>query len=392
MATPVLRQQGANQVTETSDIIVVGGGMVGAAIAYGLARQGAEVAVLDEGDSAFRAARGNFGLVWVQTKGLGMQRYAEWTRQSADIYPDFADELLEATGIDIAHERPGGIAFCLGDAELEERRETIARMARQAGPAGYDCYVLDRRSVQRMLPDVRLGDDVSGGSWCPHDGHVSPLHLLRALHTGMQKRGARYFAERRVDSISHRSGTFEVATGNGTFAAPRLVLAAGHGNPRLGPMVGLDVPTRPQRGQVLVTERLRRILPMPLHNIRQTREGSIMIGNSAEDVGFDDATTVDVGRTMAARAIRVLPMLADKALVRTWGALRVLPPDGFPIYDESESCPGAFVATMHSGVTLAAAHACVLSRWIGLGEQPEGFGAFSARRFAETREHVPATV
>lgn len=379
-------------MTETFDIIVVGGGMVGAAIAYGLAAQGAEVAVLDESDTAFRAARGNFGLVWVQTKGLGMQRYAEWTRQSADLYPDFAARLLEATGIDIAYEKPGGIALCLGEAELEERRETIARMVRQAGPAGYDCQVLDRRSVERMLPKLRFGDEVSGGSWCPHDGHVSPLHLLRALHTAMQKHGARYFAERRVEAIAHRAGTFEVTTDNGRFAAPRLVLAAGHGNPRLGPMVGLDVPTRPQRGQILVTERLRPVLPMPLHNIRQTREGSIMIGNSAEDVGFDDATTSDVSRAMAARAVRILPMLADKALVRTWGALRVLPPDGFPIYDESETCPGAFVATMHSGVTLAAAHALVLSRWIGLGERPEGFGDFSAGRFAETREHVPAPV
>src|SRR5690606_36825631 len=176
------------------------------------------------------------------------------------------------------------------------------------------------------------------------------------------------------------------------FQSAKVVLAAGHGIPRLAATLGLNVPTTPERGQIIVTERVRPFLPLPLHTIRQTAEGSLMIGDTKEDVGFDDGTTLDGSVALAARAVRQFPDLADIRMVRTWGALRVLPPDKFPIYDESETCPGAFVATMHSGVTLAAAHALVLSRWIGLGERPEGFGDFSARRFAETREHVPAPV
>src|SRR3546814_17851507 len=85
----------------TADIVVIGGGMVGAAIGYGLATRGASGVIVDEGDDAFRAARGNFGLVWVQTKGMGMQHYAEWTRQSVALNPDFADELPTSFGIDI---------------------------------------------------------------------------------------------------------------------------------------------------------------------------------------------------------------------------------------------------------------------------------------------------
>ncbi len=81
-----------------SDFAVIGGGMVGAALAYGLARQGAEVVLLDEGDSAFRAARGNFGLIWVQGKGVDMPAYANWTRRSADLWPEFAAELESETG------------------------------------------------------------------------------------------------------------------------------------------------------------------------------------------------------------------------------------------------------------------------------------------------------
>jgi len=80
----------------TADIIVIGGGMVGAAAAYGLAGKGLDVLMLDEGDDAFRAARGNFGLVWVQTKGLGLPRYQEWSQESADRYAGLAAGLADS--------------------------------------------------------------------------------------------------------------------------------------------------------------------------------------------------------------------------------------------------------------------------------------------------------
>src|SRR5579875_3756708 len=81
------------------DAIVIGGGLVGSAIAYGLVRAGLKTALLDEGDVAYRAARGNFGLVWVQSKGLGAPHYQRWTRFSAEAWPSLAAELREITGI-----------------------------------------------------------------------------------------------------------------------------------------------------------------------------------------------------------------------------------------------------------------------------------------------------
>src|ERR1700687_3377024 len=104
------------------DAIVIGGGLVGTPIGYGLARAGLSIGLLDEGDVAYRASRGNFGLVWVQSKGLGAPHYQRWTRLSADEWPALAAELLNRTGIAVGHERPGGVHLCLSDAELEERR------------------------------------------------------------------------------------------------------------------------------------------------------------------------------------------------------------------------------------------------------------------------------
>ncbi|MCG8547390.1 MAG: FAD-binding oxidoreductase [Alphaproteobacteria bacterium] len=365
----------------SADVIVVGGGLFGSAIGYGLAQDGQQAVVLDEGDGALRAARGNFGLVWVQSKGLGVQRYQEWSRESADLFPDFADELRDLTGIDVAYRGGGGVDLLLGEAELEERKRYIAQMQQQAGAIRYEGEIIDRVEVQKMLPDIRLGPDLIGASYSPHDGDVNPLLLLRALHAAIPRVGGRYLTEHRVESIDHNGSAFVAQTTQGPIAAPKIVLAAGHGAPRLGPMVGLSVPIVPQRGQVLITERVRARFPMPMGSIRQTNEGTMQLGNSKEDVEFDSGTTTEVTRRIASRAVRCFPQLASVRLVRTWGCIRVLTPDGAAIYDESESNPGAYVATSHSGVTLAAVNARHVARWIAGGQKQPGFEEFSARRF-----------
>src|SRR5881296_1185134 len=115
------------------DVIVLGGGLVGSAIAYGLGRAGLDCAMVDEGDVAFRASRGNFGLVWVQSKGDGAPHYQRWTRQSADEWPALAEELASKTGIAVGHHRAGGLHLCLDEAELTARSAMMERMRAQSG-------------------------------------------------------------------------------------------------------------------------------------------------------------------------------------------------------------------------------------------------------------------
>src|SRR5581483_5037956 len=100
------------KASSSPDVLVLGGGLVGSALAYGLARAGAGVTVLDEGDGGFRASRGNFGLVWVQGKGYGLTPYAQWSRGSASRWPELARHLLDDTGLDVALRQPGGFHFC----------------------------------------------------------------------------------------------------------------------------------------------------------------------------------------------------------------------------------------------------------------------------------------
>lgn len=359
------------------DLIVIGGGLVGGAIAWGAAVRGAKVALLDEGDVAYRAARGNFGLVWVQSKGAGMPPYARWTRRSAELWPALARALADTTDVDPALDQPGGFAFCLSEQEFQDRAAMLARMHNESGDIG--TRMLDRTEVQAMVPG--LGDRVVGASFCPIDGHASPLHLLRALNAGLRAQHGDYLPGRKVTTITPAPHSFIVSCGAERFTAGKLVIAAGLGSRDLAPMAGLTMPVHPLQGQVIVTERLRPFLRYPTHLARQTAEGSVMLGDSQEDVGFNISTRVAILRQIAERGVQVFPALKDANIVRMWAALRVMSPDGFPIYDQSQRYPGAFAAACHSGVTLAGAHALALAPAILDGALPDSLAAFSARRF-----------
>ncbi|WP_208603309.1 NAD(P)/FAD-dependent oxidoreductase [Caballeronia sordidicola] len=368
---------------DSFDFAVIGGGLVGTSLAYGLARRDRRVVVLDEGDDAFRAARGNFGLVWVQSKGYQFAPYASWTRQSSTLWPMLAQSLYAETGVDVQLQQRGAFHLCFTEADIAERVKRL-EWVRSAIGGDYPFEILKRDALKARLPQI--GPDVFGAAFSPMDGHVNPLKLLRALHTACQGRGVTMRNGTHVDDIVYDAGRFHLGTKTGELVANRIVLAAGLGNCRLAERVGLNAPVRPNRGQVLVTERIAPVLPCATAFVRQTDEGSIQIGDSMEDVGFDDSTHPDVLKAIAKSAVRQFPFIAKLRLVRAWGALRVMSPDGYPIYEESTRYPGAFLVTCHSGVTLAGAHALALTPWLmGEATLPD-IDAFSGARFAAGKE------
>ena len=101
-----------------------------------------------------------------------------------------------------------------------------------------------------------------------------------------------------------------------------------------------------------------------------------------EDVGLDEGTTTSHLTRIAGRAIRMFPVLEGVNIVRTWGALRIMTADGYPIYQESIECPGAFLVTCHSGVTLASQHAGAVADWVRTGVEPALITGFKAERDA----------
>lgn len=363
-----------------TDVIVIGAGTVGAAIAYGLVSRGLRVIVLDGSDTDYRAARANFGLVWLHGKGLAMPEYQRLTRRGVDLWPAFHDKLTQLVDSRIDYERNGGLTFCLGEAAFDERRQKLQRLHNMLG-GDPDWEMLDRGALLKLLPKVELGPEVAGASFGHHDGHVNPLKLLTSLHEAVRRLGGITRPNTPAQTIAVRDGTFVVASGNECFEAGRVVISAGLGSATLARQVGIEVPLRPQRGQILVTERTEPILPLPTSGLRQTAEGTLMIGSTHEETGFDTDTTVEAAAQMSRNALRKMPQLATLRMVRQWAGLRVMTPDSYPVYAQSPSHPGAFVALCHSGVTLAGLHSDLIAAAVAAGNLPMSLDVFHPRRF-----------
>lgn len=362
------------------DYVIIGGGVVGLSVAYGLTRLHKRVTVVDGGDLGLRASRGNFGLVWVQSKGLDAPHYNIWSQRSAALWADHAAELAGGAQDGLGLRQDGGYDIFLDEESLAAKAAEHEKL-REALGGEHEFEIMGHNALRREEPNI--GPRVAGAIYGPKDGHVNPLRLLRTLAQGNIERGTELNTGTHVHTVTELpGGGFRIEADTGTWEAAKVVLCAGLGASELGPQLGFMADSRPQRGQVMITEKLPTLLNRPAGALRQVDEGGIQIGVSNENIGYDDRTTADVTAAMARRAVEVLPALAGARVVRTWAALRVMSPDGKPVYQQSKTCPGAYLVTCHSGVTLSAAHARLLPLWLENHPDAPDLEAFSEDRFA----------
>lgn len=363
-----------------ADYAIIGGGVVGLSVAWGLLKRGLKVTVIDGSDGSFRASRGNFGLVWVQSKGINQPRYASWSQQSVAEWGAFAEELQANTGANVGLAQDGGYDFHFSEETLEETVRQYEGLKAKLG-GNYPFEVLRHNELRKEEPEV--GPKVVGAILHHQDGHANPLGLLRALASDVRRLGGLVLTGKTVTSVT-RHQSFRISCDDGSqIEAAKIVLSAGLGAVTLGPKLGFKAPVRPQRGQVLITEKLPKIMKRPSLIARQVNEGGVQIGATNEEVGYDDQVSIEGLSGLAVSAIDAYPVLARAQLVRSWGALRILSPDGYPIYQESPDMPGAYLVTCHSGITLAAAHARLLPEWLEATSKAPDLEVFSENRFAQ---------
>ena len=377
----VLSLSPGNHKSDTYDWIIVGGGLVGASLAYGLIQKQPQlrILVLDGADTDHRASVGNFGLIWVQGKGHDFPTYANWTLQAADLWPPFAQQLSFQSQIDLGYQRQGGLEFALSQSHLNTLSEEMAAIADHTKGA-FHYNILNREAALALQPG--LGEAVVGAIYSPQDGQVNPLNLLLALQKASQLCGVHYQPSCRVDTIEALEHGFKAAG----FESEKIILCAGLDNQRLGQQLSMHLPVMPVKGQILITERATKgLLNYASPQVIQTTEGTIQVGGSYEHTGLDNGSSLEIIRMIAKEAVAVMPDLAKLKLVRSWGALRVMSPDGAPIYQQSHRYKGAFGVCCHSGVTLAAAHAGPLSSWLLntlVGDQQTFVEAMNNDRFS----------
>ncbi len=356
---------------------------MGAAIALGLIRAGAKVLMVDKVSEIHKASRANFGLIWSQSKGSGNRPYAKLSERAVREFGDFVQQVEEESEIDIELRLGAGLVVSLGNQELSARKAAIEKMHREAEADGesHPSKILDRTEIQERIGKAVLGEEVLGGSFSSIDGDVNPLMLLKAMRKVFIKRGGTFIQGCTVTDFSREADNYQLDTSLGKIVTDRIVMAAGLGNIALFSKLGKELPLVPQKGQLLVTERVKPFLSFPFSGIRQTGCGSVMIGYTQENTGFDITTSVSGAAGLAQRAMRIFPELRYTRVVRSWASLRVLTKDGLPIYDELEDYPGCFILGTHSCVSLASIHSTMLVPWILGSERPQGIETFNLERF-----------
>ncbi len=371
--TPLFRKKNSE-----FEIIVAGGGISGAAIAYGLAASGRRVAMIDAPTSTNKASRTNVGLIWCQSKFLHLPNYAKWGFQSSRLFPELIRELEEVSNIKVPARFSGGLIACIGEEEYQSRGEYIDKLRDALGE--YRGSMISREQLEKKLPHISFGKEVTGAAWCEEDGLVEPLVLLRAYKVAFCNKGG-VLIETLINEVEPHGGGYRVHTDRGPMDCERVVLAAGLANRRLAQFAIAKLPVLADKGQVLLIEREPQIMPIPILGLTQTFGGTIIIGFKHEFIGHDTRVVPADLATEGKWAMKIWPELANKKLIRTWSGLRVMPEDKQAIYSRLPGHPRAILINTHSAVTLAAAHTKYLPEYILDGELPETARQMTLKRF-----------
>ena len=234
-----------------------------------------------------------------RVKGADFPAYARLSGLAARRWSDISTELLDATGIDVGLQQTGGYDFCLTEDEWQAREWEMRQVALHT-EGEFEYQMCDITELRRRIPEV--SGEVLGASYSIAHGHVNPLYLLRALHQRMHDLSVDYASGQAVQSSRRDNDEYVVSTLKQDYHAAKLVFCAGLSNQRLCRNFGMHIPVQPLRGQLLITDRVPAFLPAATLQVRQTREGTLQIGDSHEDAGLDESTTLGVITRLACRA------------------------------------------------------------------------------------------
>jgi len=365
-------------VSANYDVIIVGGGVIGAACARELASTGRKILILEAGGDAGQAWRAAAGMLAPQIEADASDQLLQLGLAGRNHYQQLALALSDGVNIDVGLWQEGIARVAASGPEAEELRARVTWQQDQ----GHGCFWLEAREVKQRWP--WLGP-TAGALWAPHDGALDPERLVRGLLADAQRMGATVVTNRAVSLEREGARVVGLSGEAGRYAAGNVVLAAGAWS---GLLEGLPraVPVRPVRGQMAA-------LPWPPDIPRAivyhkdcyllARGGEAIIGSTMEEAGFrSEVTAAGLARIFAATTA-LCPGLIRAKVRRTWAGLRPMTPDGLPIIGREPLLEGLWYATGHgrNGILLAGITG-VLVRQLLEGEAPAvDLGAFAVDRF-----------
>lgn len=355
------------------DVVVVGGGIVGCASAYALAREGLRVQVFEQDRVAAHASGGSAGILSTRDKTTGTPYY-QLAEASLALYPTYAARLREETGIDVEYQQEGVLTLL--------RSEDLERGDRGFPPV---TRLLDRVEVRELEPNI--GEQWAGGILHCGDGQVNTGRLTRALAEAAARRGVRFDEGVTVTGFLEEGDTVRgVRTSAGDVRAGNVVLAAGPWSGLLAGSLGRPFPVFPVKGQIVWARTRPRALQRPIFAgcyLVPKYDLGIAIGASEEMNGFDETPTLEPAAQLIETAVAACPMLRDAELSRVWASIRPGTPDEEPILGPVAGRPGLILATGHhaNGILLSLISGELVANWVLGRPQPFDVSAFRVERF-----------
>lgn len=349
------------------DVVIIGGGIVGCACAYFLAKAGIKVHLVEKGALGSGASK------------AGMMHVVSWEEPDIHLHLSHASkrlyqELSQVLPIDIEFRETGSIAIV----ETPESFETLAKTIKRLQAYGVNCQMLNPEELIEFEPNI--APDIAGAGYFMDDGQVNPLSTTLALAQAARSYHATIEPFNPVVGfeLSPDGATVQaVVTAQGRIPTQSVVLASGAWTREIGEKAGLDIPIQPRKGTLVVT------VPVPnglinckvilaagymdsVHsgdtggvtvaaNIQQAVNGNLVLGSSRQFVSFDRRVDPHVVASMMSRCLRFFPCLADISAIRTWAGFRPYTPDLLPIISPVEQIRGIYIAAGHEGIGITEA-------------------------------------
>jgi heterotetrameric sarcosine oxidase beta subunit len=370
-------------IKRETDVLIIGGGIMGLAIAYHLARRGVtDVVVVDRSYLAAGASGRNGG-------GVRMQWSTEMNirlmQESVDLCKGFAGEL----GVNVWLRQGGYLFLARSRAERARMEKNVALQNRHGVPT----RMLLPAEARDIVPDLDVSS-VEAACYNPRDGIIFPWPFLWGYANQAAARGVELHTFTGVTAIEPRARDFRVHTTKGEVRAQRIVNACGAWSPELARLVGVTLPNHPHRHEILSTEPLKPFLG-PMVSVlssglyfSQSMRGEIVTGITVED---EEDGTVKMGSrlkfltTLARELVRVMPRLAAVKILRQWAGPYDVSPDGNPIVGEPEAVPRFYLACgfVGHGFMMAPVVGKYYAEWLSGGPRHPFFDRWRLARFAE---------
>ncbi|TAK81991.1 MAG: FAD-binding oxidoreductase [Betaproteobacteria bacterium] len=370
-------------IDSTFDVAVIGGGVIGTAVAYHAAKRGLSVGLFDKGPLAGGSSGAALGF-----RTLSNFFPLEVALKNDERFIRFTEE----TGEDIELDTGGRINVAESEDDLRYMHDSVAALRAK----GVDIRMLDRAEMREREPN--LSPRMVGASWTPIGGNAMPIKLTYGLGRAARQLGARIFTHTAVTAIHVAGGRVRsIEAGGRKFSSGWVVNAAGAWAAAIAKLVDIDIPVVPRKGQLLLLDCPRRIVrhslsswhkpgPQPTGgtSIRSTPHGQILCGSSSEYVGFDITATEENARDVASRCAAFVPALRGLQITRTWAGLRPRAVDGNFIIGAADALDNFLIATGHdfTGISHSLITGELIAELIADGRTSVSIESFSPRRFA----------